>query len=68
MAGLFDDVGANPALLRDRLRQAFIVNAAYLALSPPTQAQAVQQVERLTREFNALLRLLAGQTDDTDDS
>lgn len=43
--------------LRQQARQALTTNADYLALNPPTQAQVVAQVNALTRECSALIRL-----------
>lgn len=64
---------AAAAETRERNRQILLAkfNAAlqadldYLALNPPTTAQAVAQVERLTRQAVALLRLVGERLDDT---
>jgi len=52
----------------DKAALALTVNAAFLALPTPTQAQAVTQVQRLTRECNGLIRLLLSQLTDVSDT
>jgi len=44
--------------LRGDVRTALEWNADYLALSPPNQADVVQQVRRLTQECDGIIRLL----------
>lgn len=57
------------ASIEDRLRQALDNNRTYLALPAPTAAQQRKHTERLTREANALIRLVLDllDTDDTGD-
>jgi len=44
--------------LHARARQALADNAAFLAIGSPSQAQTLAQVRRLTRQHNAIIRLL----------
>ncbi len=57
----------NGATLRRRVATALTANATYLALpTPRTNAQIAAQVEALTRQNAALIRLVAGLLDTTD--
>lgn len=47
-----------------KMRQALAINATYLAIANPTNAQIAVQVQRLTRECNALLRTALNALDD----
>lgn len=60
------DKDGNRRTLEERAQQALAVNAAYLALATPTQAQAGAQVKALTRQVQALIRLQLGQLDATE--
>lgn len=54
---------ANAQTLLQRAAQALTNNATYLARQSPTSAQNTAQIQALTRQVNALIRLLA--VDDT---
>lgn len=60
-----DPAGLNDTSLRDKVAQALAVNDTYLELATPTAAQTTAQVQRLTRECNALIRLMIGRLDTT---
>ncbi len=51
------------AVIQRRLDAAIDQNVAYLALNPPTQAQALAQINALTRQVNGLLRLQRNRLD-----
>lgn len=52
--------------IRPKADVALAANAAFLALAPPTQAQAVAQVQLLTKECTALIRMMLGILDTAD--
>lgn len=58
----------NAEVLRGKAGQALAINTAFLALPTPTNAQVVTQVQRLTRQMNALIRLTLAQLDDISDT
>lgn len=57
---------ANERTLREKAGQAIAFNDAFLALATPSNAQVVAQVQRLTREATALIRLTIRALDSTD--
>lgn len=56
----------NRAALRDRLGPALDANTTFLNLATPTNAQVAAQVKTLTRENQALIRMVADFLDTTD--
>lgn len=67
---ILDDgtTAANAETLRDRAAQALVANRTFLAIGAPSNAQVVAQVQRLTRECSALIRLALGAVDDVSDT
>jgi hypothetical protein len=41
-------------------------NLAYIALDPPTNAQAIAQIEALTRQVNGIIRLVLNKLESAD--
>lgn len=56
----------NTATLRDSARAALVGNTSYLAMPTRTNADVAVQVLKLTRQNNALIRLVIGALDTTD--
>ena len=56
---------ANANDLNAKARAALAANTAYLAITTPTNAQVVAQVQRLTRECSAIIKLLLEDLADT---
>lgn len=56
----------NSATMRTRLLQSLAANAAYLALTTPTNAQNTAHLRRATQELSALIRLMLEQLDTAD--
>lgn len=54
----------NADTLRTRAQGALTANATYLGLAAPTTAQNTTQLQRVTKECSALIRLLLSQLDD----
>lgn len=60
-----DPQQANSEMLHSRAEAALTANANFLALPSPTNAQVVAHVQQLTKECNALIRLMIGRLDTT---
>jgi len=58
----------NREQIQTKARQAINGNRTFLALASPTNAQTLAQVKALTREANAVIRLLLNQLDDISDT
>ena len=56
---------ANLANLRAKAQNALNNNATYLAIASPTNAQAVAQIGALTRQMDAVIRILMNLLSDT---
>ena len=59
-------MAADQALLQRRAIAALTSNRAFLALSSPTNAQAIAQTKALTRQTTGLIRLALGLLDGDD--
>lgn len=55
---------ANRATLRDKANTALTTNATYLAITSPNAAQNTAQAKALTRQVNAIIKLMLGLLDD----
>lgn len=55
---------ANADTIRTKAQQALTINATFLAIATPTAAQIAAQTRALTKECNAIIRLLVNQLDD----
>ncbi len=51
--------------LTSRAALALTTNAAFLAIAAPSNAQNATQIKALTRQVNALIRLVVGRLEET---
>ena len=58
----------NEGALRSKIAAALTANQTFLAIPSPNAAQTLTQVQRLTRQMDAALRLLDGRLDDVSDT
>lgn len=58
-------LSGNQTTLQTKAQAALAANATFLALASPTNAQIVAQVQALTKECSALIRLALGVFDST---
>ena len=58
----------NKDALLVKAANALSVNATFLAIASPTTAQAVTQVKALTRQVNAIIKLLVNDLSNTDNT
>jgi hypothetical protein len=56
----------NEKALKDKAVTALTINQDFLDLASPSNAEVLAQVKSLTRQVNALIRLVAKQLDSTD--
>lgn len=59
---------ANERQVRSKATAALTVNKTFLAIANPTAAQVAAQTKALTRQTNALIRMLLYQFDDSSDT
>ena len=59
------DMEANRQTLLTKARTALTNNGKFLDIASPTQAQAVAQVKALTRQMNAIIKIVASDLPDT---
>ena len=63
-----DPILQNATALAQRAQTALSNNQNFLAITNPTNAQAVAQVKALTRQMDGVIRFLLGQFDSIADS
>ena len=58
----------NEGVLRSKITAALTANQTFLAIPSPNAAQTLTHVQRMTRQMDAVLRLIDGRLDDVSDT
>lgn len=58
----------NRAALIEKGKSALVANSTFLAIASPNNAQSLAQIQSLSKQVNALIRLIGNQLDSTTDT